>query len=97
MIHRFVAAAVGLIVLAAAWRVWNQAAGYAAARVAAGSVVAAFLLQVALGAVLIWTGFSANFKAIHLSAATLVWVALVAMAVIVHRPQRTAALACGHA
>jgi heme A synthase len=97
MIHRFVAAAVGLIVLAAAWRVWNRAAGYAAARVAAGSVAAAFLLQIALGAVLIWTGFSANFKAIHLSVATLVWIALVAMAAIVHRPQRTAALAYGQA
>ena len=95
MIHRFVAAAVGLIALTAAWRVWTRAAGDVAARVVAGSVAIAFLLQVALGAVLIWTGFSADFKAVHLSMATLVWVALVAMTTIVYLPRRTTALTYG--
>ena len=102
MIHRFVAAAAGLIVLAASWQVWNRAAGYGTARVMACSVAVAFLAQVALGAVLVWTGFSADFKAIHLSIATLVWVAIIAMATVVYRPQptmepRTTALTYGHA
>ncbi len=86
--HRYIAAAVGLVMLAAAWRVWNAAHPASAVRVAAAAVFASFAAQIAVGAVVVWTGFDAVFKAVHLSLATVVWIALVAMAALHWIPQR---------
>ena len=100
--HRYVAAIVGLVVLTAAWQVFRRVPDNASARNAAAGVVIAFVLQILVGAAVIWTAFGSDFKAIHLSAATLVWATLVAMAGLVFLPKQsrlapTAALRYGHA
>ena len=78
--HRFVALFAGLAtvgVACAAWsrRLENPVLGYGAA-FAAG----AFLLQVALGAGIVWEGFPLSLRLAHLAIATLMWLGLVAMA-----------------
>ena len=91
--HRYIAALVGLIVLAAAWRVISVSRDNPPARLAAVSVIVAFAIQILVGAVVIWTAFGADFKAIHLSVATLVWAALVTMVGLTYLPQHKAATA----
>ena len=86
--HRYVAALVGLIVLAAAWHIIRKMPDNPPARLAAVGVIVAFAVQIALGAVVIWTAFGADFKAVHLSVATLVWAALVAMVGLAYLPQQ---------
>ena len=87
--HRYIAALVGLIVLAAAWRVIRTLPDNPPARFAAIGVVLAFAAQIVVGAAVIWTAFGADFRAIHLSAATLVWALLVAMVGLIYLPQRS--------
>ena len=78
--HRFVALVAGLAivgVVAAAWnrRSENPALGYVAAFTAA-----AFLVQILLGAGIVWEGFPLSLRLTHLAIATLMWLGLVAMA-----------------
>ena len=87
--HRYIAALVGLIVLAAAWQVWRTSSANPPARLAAAGVVVAFAVQIVVGAAVIWTAFGADFKAVHLSVATLVWAALVAMVGLTYLPQQS--------
>ena len=82
--HRYVAAAIGLLILAAAWRVWDSPPAGGRSRLAAGAVFVAFAAQIAIGAYVVWTGFSAELKALHLSMATAAWIAIIAMAVQTH-------------
>jgi heme A synthase len=91
--HRYVAAAVGLIVLAAAWHVIRTYSDNFPARFAAVGVIVAFIVQVVVGAAVIWTAFGADFKAIHLSVATLVWASLVTMVGLTYLPQHSTATA----
>ena len=91
--HRYIAALVGLIVLAAAWHVIRTLPDNPPARLAAVGVVLAFAAQIVVGAAVIWTAFGADFKAVHLSVATLVWAALVTMVGLIYLPQRSAAAA----
>jgi heme A synthase len=91
--HRYVAAAVGLIVLAAAWHVMRTFSDNFPARFAAVGVIVAFAAQVVVGAAVIWTAFGADFKAIHLSVATLVWASLVTMVGLTYLPQHSTATA----
>ena len=86
--HRYIAALVGLIVLAAAWHVICTLRDNSPARLAALVVILAFAIQIVIGAVVIWTKFGAEFKAVHLSVATLVWAALVAMVGLTYLPQQ---------
>ncbi len=85
--HRFIAAVVGLIILAAVWKVWSLAPRHSPVRIAAAGVAGAFALQVVVGAVVIWSGFAADLKATHLSLATLVWVGLVILAALIYSYQ----------
>ncbi len=81
MSHRYVAGLAGLLVLvltAAAWyepvrpRVrWTMLA-----------VLALFAVQGLTGAVTVWSGFAAGMKAAHLAVASVVWIALVYVAVL---------------
>ena len=91
--HRYIAAAVGLIVLAAAWHVMRTFSDNGPARLAAVGVIVAFVVQVVVGAAVIWTAFGADFKAIHLSVATLVWASLVTMVGLTYLPQQSTATA----
>ena len=89
--HRYIAVLVGLIVLAAAWHVIRNLQDNPPARLAAVAVVLAFAIQIVIGAAVIWTKFGADFKAIHLSVATLVWAALVTMVGLIYLPQKNTA------
>ena len=91
--HRYIAALVGLIILAAAWHVIRNLQDNPPARLAAVAVVLAFAIQIVIGAAVIWTKFGADFKAVHLSVATLVWAALVAMVGLTYLPQHKAVTA----
>ena len=86
--HRYIAALVGLVVLAAAWHVIRNLEDNPPARLAAVAVILAFAIQIVIGAAVIWTKFGADFKAIHLSVATLVWAALVTMVGLIYLPQQ---------
>lgn len=86
--HRYIAALVGLVVLAAAWHVIRTLKDNPPARLAAVAVVLAFAIQIVVGAAVIWTKFGADFKAVHLSVATLVWAALVTMVGLTYLPQQ---------
>ena len=91
--HRYIATAVGLIVLAAAWHVIRTFSDNGPARLAAVGVIVAFAVQVVVGAAVIWTAFGADFKAVHLSVATLVWASLVTMVGLTYLPQQNTATA----
>lgn len=78
MAHRYIAAMVGLLVLAACWRAWAVSPDGSPVRIGAAFTVLAFAVQIGLGAVVVWGGFDSEYKAIHLSLATVVWMALVA-------------------
>ena len=94
MAHRYVAAAVGLIVLAAcneAWRHRRDVAGLGPLAIATGSI---FLAQVAIGAANPLTGFSPWALGAHPAAASALWCSVVALTVLAWRPaasQRTLA------
>ena len=77
MAHRYVAALVGLVILAACWRAWAVSPADSPVRICAAATVAAFAVQIGMGAVVAWSGFASEYKAIHLSLATAVWIALV--------------------
>ena len=85
--HRYIATLVGLVVLAAAWHVIRNLQDNPPARLAAVALILAFAIQIVIGAAVIWTKFGADFKAVHLSVATLVWAALVTMVGLIYLPQ----------
>lgn len=78
MAHRYIAALVGLNILAACWRAWAVSPNDSPVRIGAAATVAAFAVQIGIGAVVVWSGFDNEYKAIHLSLATFVWMTLVA-------------------
>ena len=86
--HRLLAAFVGLLIIttaASAWRrrVQRPEVGWA------GLIVATlFAVQVIAGAGTVWAGFSSQMKAVHLSMASLSWMALVFLAALIYPPQR---------
>ena len=85
-LHRFVAAAVGLVVLAAAWACWRatRAGVPGAERLLglAGTAAALYAVQVIVGALQITTGLAAWAVALHLALGAAIW-ALLAGAVFV--------------
>ncbi len=89
MAHRYLAALVGLGILAAAWQVWRASDGNRPLRYATAALVTAFGAQIVLGAFVVWTGFDIDFKAAHLSVATLVWAVLISVAALLYLPEKT--------
>ena len=81
MTHRYAAGAVGALTAMVALSAWRRRpsspVGWAAT-----ALLGLFLVQAALGAATVWTGFAAGLKSIHLVVATLVWVALVYLAAL---------------
>ena len=89
MAHRYIAVIVGLVILAAAAQVIRSLPDNGPARMAAMALIVGFVLQILVGAVVIWTAFGADYKALHLSVATLVWGAAVTMAILTFIPVRS--------
>ena len=82
MLHRYVAAIVTVYIGITAIQFIRKRRDNAAIRKAAHTTLGLITLQILLGAVMIWTGFDAHLKAVHLSVATLVWMATVLLAVV---------------
>jgi heme o synthase len=86
MAHRYVAAAVGVVVIAAcveAWRHRHDAPGLGPLAIATGGI---FALQVAIGAANPLTQFSPWALGAHPAAASLLWCSVVALAAVAWRP-----------
>ncbi len=82
--HRYIAAIVGIIIAWTAWRAWASAPAHSPVRTASMFLASAFVLQIVVGAFVIWSRFSADLKATHLSLATLVWVVLVILTALIY-------------
>jgi heme A synthase len=82
MAHRYIAAIVGLMIVAVAAAGMTRGAS-SAARWMAGGVLVLFAAQIMVGAGTVWSGFGPELKSIHLTMATLVWAALVLLAATV--------------
>ena len=84
--HRYIAAIVGLMVIGAAAIAWKQRSVSHSMGVAGLILLGLFILQILAGAATVWSGFSADLKATHLSLATLLWMALVHIIALVIVP-----------
>ncbi|MDA1096721.1 MAG: COX15/CtaA family protein [Chloroflexi bacterium] len=84
--HRFLAAAVGLIVVGAAVAAWRRRASQPLLGSIAMLVVAMLGIQTMIGAATVWAGFSTETRAAHLGGATLLWTAVVALATVLYVP-----------
>ena len=90
MFHRYVVLALGLLLLYAAWRCRSGPAERGATlRWLAALTVATFVVQIIVGAATIWLDFQAHWRALHLTAATAVWTAAAAMAIVAYLDVRT--------
>ncbi|MDE2687938.1 MAG: COX15/CtaA family protein [Chloroflexota bacterium] len=86
--HRYFAAIVGLLILAVAYKAWQMRFRMPSVGWSGVLLAASFAAQILVGALTVWLGFTPEIKAIHLSMATLVWIALVFVAGLVYVPQR---------
>ena len=86
--HRYLAAAVGILIVATAVSTWLRRAQRPELAWASLALAILFGAQVIAGATTVWMGFTAEMRAFHLSVATLVWVALAFLAALVFSPQR---------
>ncbi len=88
MSHRYFAALVGVAIAAVAVGAWRQR--LIAPSIGRGGLLLAlsFALQIMAGALTVWMGFTPTIKAVHLSMATLVWIALIFVAALAFAPRR---------
>ena len=88
--HRYFAALVGLLILVVAHKAWQSRFRMPSVGWSGILLFAAFAAQILVGALTVWLGFTPEIKAIHLSMATLVWIALVFTAALAYAPLRFA-------
>jgi len=83
MVHRVVALLAGVLIVTVLVLAWHRKHQYRALAWAAAVVGVAFLVQVIVGALVVWTGFPIAPRLLHLAVATLVWVGLSTLGVLV--------------
>ena len=88
MAHRYFAALVGVLVIAAAFSAWQKRLRMPGVGWSGLLLAIVFAAQILVGALTVWMGFTPEIKAIHLSMATLVWIALVFVAALARAPRR---------
>ena len=86
MAHRLVAAAAGAVIVAVFAVAWTRGAVRPYVRPASLAAAALLAVQTGLGAVTVWWSFPLVLRAVHLSGATLVWAAVVAVAAFHYVP-----------
>ena len=96
MAHRYVTALLGVLVAATAIAAWSRRARSPYLPWASLLAAALFVVQVMVGAATVWTGFAVPLKSIHLSVATLLWMALVYTATLHLLPHRLALKSAAH-
>ncbi len=82
MLHRFVAAAVGVLVAVLAWRAYRARVARPATFVAAVLALTLFLAQVTIGALMLLRGFTALLRGLHLATASATWAGVVVTALL---------------
>ncbi len=82
MSHRYLSAAVGLVLVGAAVVALRRGGRIPGIGLVAWLVIAALAGQVLLGAWTVWAGFTTEMRAAHLGGATLLWTAVVALATL---------------
>ena len=85
--HRYLAVAVGALIIATAWAAWSRRAENPGIGWTGLAMVLLFGAQVMVGAGTVWAGFSPEMNALHLSLATLVWMAVALVAALAIAPQ----------
>ena len=88
MVHRFMSAAAGIVLLVSAVMVLRRGARVPWLGLAAWLALAALAGQVLLGAWTVWAGFTIEMRAVHLAGATLLWAAVVGLATLHCMPRR---------
>ena len=88
--HRYLAGLIGALVVWTAVSAWSRRAERPELGWAAVILVIAFAIQIFTGAATVLAGFTEETRAIHLSLATLVWIALVFLSALVYTPQQFA-------
>ena len=86
MVHRVMALFVGVLIVTALILAWRRRHGSPALGWTAAIVGGLFLVQVMVGAMVLWMGFPAGVRLVHLAMATLVWIGLAALAVLSYHP-----------
>ncbi len=81
--HRLLAAIVGLLVLATAFAAWARRERRPEIGWAGLAIGSLFVLQTLVGAATVWEGFPSSLRAVHLSVASLLWMALAYLAALV--------------
>lgn len=85
--HRFTVALVGVLILITSAMAWSRRSMIPSVAFTGAILFLVFVTQVMLGAITVWAEFSPETKAVHLSAATLVWVVLILMACLIYLPR----------
>lgn len=86
--HRFLTVLAGGLILVTAAAAWTRRALQPDLGWTSVTLCLLFGAQVLAGAFVVWTGFTAELKAAHLTLATLVWASLVLLSAAVYAPQR---------
>ena len=86
MAHRFVALLVGVVMLVVLGMAWRRRANRPGLGSVSAIVTSLFMVQVLIGALTLWLGFPLATRLLHLMLATLVWVGLIVLSVLVFVP-----------
>ena len=82
MFHRYVVLALGILLCYAVWRCARGPGRSKGLRRLAWATLAAFIVQIVVGAATVWMNFQPEWRALHLTAATAVWAAAAGMAIV---------------
>ncbi len=87
MSHRISVALVGVSIAGTAAAAWSRKDQQPSLAMIALVAAGLFIVQAAIGAATVWTGFSLPLKSLHLSVATLLWMSIVLLAAVTFLPQ----------
>ena len=97
MFHRYVVLALGLVLCYAVWRCARGPGRSKGLRRLAWATLAAFIVQIVVGAATVWMNFQPEWRALHLTAATAVWAAAAGMAIVAELDARAGSASAGRA
>ena len=86
MIHRYIAAIIGITILATVYLACHNRDHMKSLGWASATVLILLFIQILTGYELVRSGFGPDIKAIHLSLATSVWISLIILASLVYVP-----------